>query len=319
MITPRLDLKVLKNTVSIRQVLAANGLTDRFKIRGDRLFGPCPIHGGDSPSAFVVSLSKNLWHCFSGCQTGGDVIELVRRLERLSYAEAAERLASLASLQPLPVEKQPPAQSQARQPKEQRPFRPFTRRLCLDPSSVFLRQKRINADTARTFEAGAYYKRGFLQGCIGVRLHDPSGHPIGYAGRRLDCDQARTYGKWKLPPGLPKRQILYGFHRLANLSGQPLCLVEGPWGVMRLHQIGVPAVALLGLYLSAFQRHLLASAHRLIIMLDGDPSGCKASSQLMRNLIDIADVKIVKLPDRCDPDDLSDPLLKQLLNGFYTF
>jgi DNA primase len=105
--------------------------------------------------------------------------------------------------------------------------------------------------TARTFEAGAYYGRGFLQGCIGVRFHDPSGHPIGYAGRRLDCDQARTYGKWKLPPGLPKRLILYGFHRIVNLSDRPLCIVEGTWGVMRLHQIGVPAVALLGLYLSA--------------------------------------------------------------------
>jgi DNA primase len=57
----------------------------------------------------------------------------------------------------------------------------------------------------------------------------------------------------------------------------------------------------------------------LSIMLDGDPSGCKASSQLMRNLIDIADVQVVRLPDRCDPDDLSDPLLKQLLNGCYTF
>jgi DNA primase len=88
---------------------------------------------------------------------------------------------------------------------------------------------------------------------------------------------------------------------------------------MRLHQIGVPAVDLLGLYLSPFQRQLLANFHRLIIMLDGDPSGYTASSKLMRNLADIADVQIVRLPNRYDPDDLSDPHLKQLLGDSYTF
>jgi DNA primase len=54
-------------------------------------------------------------------------------------------------------------------------------------------------------------------------------------------------------------------------------------------------------------------------MLDGDPSGDKAASHLMRNLINIAVVQVVKLPDRCDPDDLSDTQLKQLLGHSYTF
>jgi hypothetical protein len=73
MIANYLDFKLLKKTVSISQVLAAKGLSNDFKKRGDRLIGPCPIHGGDNPSAFVVSISKNLWYCFSGCQAGGDV------------------------------------------------------------------------------------------------------------------------------------------------------------------------------------------------------------------------------------------------------
>jgi DNA primase len=317
MIASHLDFKVLKQTVSIRQVLAAKGLSERFKKQGDRLIGPCPIHGGDSPSAFVVSLEKNLWYCFSECQTGGDVIDLVRRLDRLSYTETAERLASLASLPPVAEHYQGLYRSKKQQPKEERPFRPYTRCLGLDPRSVFLKQKEITVDTARIFETGAYYGRGFLEECIGVRLHDLSGNPIGYAGRRLDSEQAVAYGKWKLPPGLPKGLILYGFHRVSNLSGRPLCLVEGPWGVMRLYQIGVPAVALLGLYLSAAQRQLLANAANLIIMLDGDSNGRRASSKLMRDLADIADAKIVNLPDYCDPDDLSDLQLKCLLGDYF--
>jgi hypothetical protein len=221
-------------------------------------------------------------------------------------------------LTPLPDDRHGPEKPIKRQPKEERPFRPYTRRLFLDPGSYFLKQKGITVDTARNFEAGAYHGPGFLQGCIGVRLHDPAGNPIGYAGRRLDSKQVSAYGKWKLPPRLPKRQLLYGFHRLHSISGCTLCLVEGPWDVMRLYQIGVPAVALLGLYLSAFQRQLLASAARLIIMLDGDPNGRLASSHLLQSLIDIADVQIVRLPDHCDPDNLSDLQLKRTLDGFFS-
>lgn len=314
MITRHLDFKALKETVPIAQVLAAKGLTEHFKKRGDRLFGPCPIHGGDNPSAFVVSISKNLWHCFSKCQAGGDVIDLVRRLDRLSYAETAERLASLASLPPVSVHYQGSFSPKKRQPKKT--FRPYTRRLCLDPCSAFLKQKGITPDTARTFEAGAYHGCGFLEGCVGVRLHDPSGNPIGYLGRRLDGDQASTYGKWKIPTGLPKRRILFGFHRLAGLH-RALCIVECPWGVMRLSQIGIPAVGLLGAHLSSPQRQLLGDFSRIIVLLDGDSTGRSASMQIKRTLVDTADVQVVCLPEKLDPDDLSDQQLGSTLSPFF--
>jgi len=331
MIATHLDFKLLKQIVPISQVLAAKGLTPHFKKRGDRLIGPCPIHGGDNPSAFVVSISKNLWYCFSRCRAGGDVIDLVRRLDHLSYRQTAARLDSLASLStPSPTarqSRQTTASSAAkphtdRPPRKEHPsnrlppFRPYTRRLYLDPDSSFLQQKGIAPATARTFEAGAYHGPGFLQDCIGVRLHDPSGNPLGYLGRRLDRDQAMTYGKWKLPTRLPKREILYGFHRVANLLHRGLCLVECPWGVMRLHQLGVPAVALLGAHLSAPQRQLLTNAKRIVIILDGDSTGRNASTQIKKTLIDTTDVQILDLPDDLDPDDLSDQELKSLLSPF---
>jgi DNA primase len=325
MIASHLDFKILKNTVSISQVLAAKGLTNQFKKRGDRLFGPCPIHGGDNPSAFVVSISKNQWYCFSQCRTGGDVIELVRRLDHLSYRQTAARLASLTSLSPLSPMGQstassaakPHADRQSRQEHPSRrvqPFRPYTRRLFLDPDSPFLQQKGISTRTARAFEAGVYHGPGFLQDCIGVRLHDSSGKPLGYLGRRLDRQQAMTYGKWKLPSRLPKRQILYGFHRVANFLHRALCIVECPWGVMRLHQLGVPAVALLGAYLSEPQRQLLTTVKRVVIILDGDSTGRTASTQVKESLIDTTDVKIVNLPDNLDPDELSDQEFKSILS-----
>ena len=59
------DFKILKQSVSIPQVLGHRGLLDHFKVRGDKLVGPCPVHGGDNPNAFVVSLERDLWHCYA--------------------------------------------------------------------------------------------------------------------------------------------------------------------------------------------------------------------------------------------------------------
>ncbi len=76
------------------------------------------------------------------------------------------------------------------------------------------------------------------------RLHDHRGLPLGYAGRRLCPQQVRRFGKWKLPRRLPKASILYGFHHLRPVANHTLVIVEGPWGVMRLAQLGIPAIAL---------------------------------------------------------------------------
>jgi DNA primase len=91
-------------------------------------------------------------------------------------------------------------------------------------------------------------------------------------------------------------------------------MVECPWGVMRLHQLGVPAVALLGAHLSAPHKQLLANAKRIVIILDGDSTGRTASKKIKKALIDSTDVKILDLPDALDPDDLSDQKLKSLLS-----
>ena len=90
-----LTFKYLKRTVSIEAVLNARGLSTHLKKRRDQLFGPCAVHGGDNPHAFVVNLSKNIWHCFTKCNGGGAVVELVRRMDSKTYYEAAQYLASL--------------------------------------------------------------------------------------------------------------------------------------------------------------------------------------------------------------------------------
>jgi len=49
-------------------------------LRGSRLLkGLCPLHDEKTPS-FVVWTDSQRWRCFGACGSGGDVVELTRRL-----------------------------------------------------------------------------------------------------------------------------------------------------------------------------------------------------------------------------------------------
>ena len=295
---PEHDFRRLRQ-VPIEQVLAQRGLLTAMRLRGRRLVGPCPVHGGDNPTAFVVDRNRNTWYCFTRCRGGGDVVKLVCRFEG-GYPQAACYLAALAGA-PAVLPPPPPPRAAGLGG-----FTPFTRRLPLDPHADFLTKKGIHPDTARRFEAGAYHGRGFLARCVGVRLHDHDGQPLGYLGRRLDHDHARTWGKYKLPSALPKARLLYNFHRVATARRHGLVLVEDAWAVMRLTQLAIPAVALLGTYLSQHHVRRLAGVPRILLMLDGDPAGRAATARIYRQLATRTTIGIVGLPDGLDPDDLLD-------------
>lgn len=315
-----LDFRVLRTTVSLEQVLVARGVAGRLRQEGDRLVGPCPVHHGDNPGAFVADLRQNLWHCFTQCDGGGDVVELVRRLDGVGYRDAARALARLVGAVGAEVRAEAPRSPDA--PPGTRPtapFRPFIRRLDLDSDVPWLRAKGIRPETARRFEAGCWRGTGWLTGCIGVRLHDPEGRPLGYAGRRLDPSDAARQGKWKLPPGLPRRTLLYNIHRLGTWRDTGVVVVECPWGVMRLAQLGVPAVALLGTALSDGQHRLLAGARGVLLLLDGDEAGRRATDNLARRLSPEVAVASVHLPEGADPDDLIDAELASSIEPFFPF
>jgi DNA primase len=309
MIPEHFTFKYLKARVSIAAVLQDKGIITTFTKRANQLFGPCPLHGGDNPNAFVISLSKNIWHCFTQCNAGGDVVALVQRLDSKTYPQTAAYLASLANT--------PKASSRVHLTHMTKAFRPFTKSLSLNPSTTWLAKKGITPLTAKRFEAGAYDAPGFLNGCIGVRLHDLQGHPIGYTGRRLHPKHVQLYGKWKLPPALPKSALLYNFHRASSYTHKALVIVEGPWDVMRLAQLSIPAVALLGIHLSTTQHDLLRTIQCVILMLDGDYAGRRAATRI-RNALELnTKVHTINLPLDHDPDDLTDDQLSSITQHFF--
>src|SRR5258708_35139690 len=83
------DFKAVKTAVTMEQVLEHYGLSDQFKRSGDSLSGPCPIHGGSNPTQFRVSISKNVWNCFSECKHGGNVLDFIAKKENVTIHAAA--------------------------------------------------------------------------------------------------------------------------------------------------------------------------------------------------------------------------------------
>lgn len=62
---------------------------------GGQKKGLCPFHDEKSPS-FHVTPGKGYFHCF-GCQSGGDVIAFIMKMEHLTFTETIERLAERIS------------------------------------------------------------------------------------------------------------------------------------------------------------------------------------------------------------------------------
>lgn len=82
------DLESLKRNAPIAEVATRYGL--RLIRSGPRFVSLCPFHDERHPSFTLFPEANRFW-CF-GCHQGGDVIELVRLLEGMSFREALNRL-----------------------------------------------------------------------------------------------------------------------------------------------------------------------------------------------------------------------------------
>jgi DNA primase len=84
----------VKSKLSVLDVV---GEAVQLKKAGTTYKGLCPFHGEKTPS-FVVTPSRETWHCF-GCGEGGDIFSFVMKREGLAFPEALKRLAAKAGVE----------------------------------------------------------------------------------------------------------------------------------------------------------------------------------------------------------------------------
>jgi len=85
-------IAVIKDAVPVERY-AADVAPSLRKVSKTRMRGCCPIHEGENPTAFVVYLDTNRWHCHR-CNIGGDVLDLCELVEK--HAETWTAMLSLA-------------------------------------------------------------------------------------------------------------------------------------------------------------------------------------------------------------------------------
>lgn len=322
--TSFVGFSVLKQSVSMVQVLDRYGLLESLHQSGDHLSGPCPVHGGHNPSQFRVSLSRDCWICFGDCQAGGSIVDFVSRKEGVGIRDAglliqrwfgvktggAGRGQSVPGANGKTV---PVRWAQTRGEKAANPALQFVLQ-GLDPTHPYLRERGLLPETIQTFGLG-YCSRGWLKGWIAIPIHNPQGQLVAYAGRwpGMPPDHQPRY---RLPCGFHKSLELFNLHRARNEDPQsPLFVVEGFFGCMKVWQAGIHrVVAAMGSSLSARQAELIrAATSKVILLFDDDEAGRKGALAAKARLSP-TEVQIVSVgPFGRQPEDLTPEQLRSLL------
>ena len=266
----------------------------------------CPFHGEDTPS-FVVSPTKQIYHCF-GCGVGGDSIKFVMEHEKLSYPEALEKLASMANIS-LEYDSSYKKIDSSIIVK----VNDYYQKLLThnEDSKAYLKSRGISDFSIEKFEIGYasgsndtinFLKTNFLNladakefGIIDTgqnglysrfidRITFPiytiNGTVVGFGGRTITGHNAKYINspQTKL---FNKSRLLYGYNLAKDTvyKQKTIIVTEGYLDVIMLHQAGFSsAVATLGTALTAEHLPLLKRGEpKVIVAYDGDKPGLNAA------------------------------------------
>ena len=332
------DFKAVKAAITMEQVLEHYGILDQFKRGTDSLNGPCPIHKGSNPTQFRVSISKNIWNCFSECAHGGNVLDFIVGMENVSIhaaalkaiewfklnpqemsgGEATEEPADDTAPAPRPVARKPTPPTEKGVPNAPLKFRLDK----LEREHPYLTEQRgLTLETIIDFGLG-YCTKGMMAERIAIPIHNAKGEVVAYAGRFIGAPSEGA-PKYKLPPGFRKSRELFNLDRaIKEDADKPWIIVEGFFDCLKLHQHGCcKVVALMGSTLSAAQEELIRqhtdNRSRIIVMLDENEAGRAGREDIACRLSKFCFVKVHEFdqPDM-EPEHLGAEEVTQLMGGF---
>ena len=329
------SIESLKNSIDIVDVI---GSFIELRKAGANYKANCPFHGEKTPS-FVVSPTKQIYHCF-GCGAGGDSIKFMMEMEKLSYPEAVEKLASMHNFS-LQYTQGSSDYSDAKRVLEA-VGQWYVKNLDKTPTAKqYLLDRGVSQHSIETFEIG-YVPSGqevmhFLQSALlplpkaaeaGViapnengtgyyarlveritfPIYSASASIVGFGGRTITNHPAKYINspQTKL---FNKSRLLYGYH-LAKESiyqNKKIIICEGYLDVVMFHQAGFKeAVAGMGTALTPEHLPLLRKGDpKVILAYDGDKAGIAAALKAAQ-MLSVAgfDGAVTLFPDGQDPADL---------------
>ena len=295
----------------------------------------CPFHGETTPS-FVVSPSKQIYHCF-GCGAGGDSIKFVMEYEKLSYPETIEKLASMYNFN-LDYENTDEKKQDTKILEE---VNKYYQKLFVYNENVkeYILKRGISEFSIEKFEIGyapisidtinflksnhynltdaidlgvidngtnGLYSR-FIER-ITFPIYSITGKLVGFGGRTITGHNAK-YVNSPQTKLFNKSRLLYGYHLAKEqiYKKNQIIVCEGYLDVIMLHQAGFnTAVATLGTALTTEHLPLLRRGEpKVILAYDGDKAGLaaafKASVMLSQSEFEGG---VIIFADGMDPADM---------------
>jgi DNA primase len=327
------SIEALRSSLDIVDVI---GNYIELKKAGANFKANCPFHGEKTPS-FVVSPSKQIYHCF-GCGVGGDSIKFVMELEKLSYPEAIEKLASTYNFA-LEYTKGKGDFSELKRVLEATQ-KWYVKNLDLNShAKAYLKERGISESSIEEFEvgyvgnsqsvlnffnaqmlplpkameagivatgeSGRAYAR--LVERITFPIYSSNGNLIGFGGRTISNHPAKYINspQTKL---FNKSRVLYGYHRAKQhiYNKKEIIITEGYLDVIMFHQAGFrSAVATLGTALTSEHLPLLKKGEpKVILAYDGDKAGVEAAYKASLMLGSSFDGGVVLFKNGLDPADM---------------
>ncbi len=242
-----------------------------------RYMGLCPFHTEKTPS-FNVNASMQRYKCF-GCNLGGDVLQFIMEIERISFFEALKLVAERNGIAVPQRDYSDPdsklrgalmemheiaarvfqsnlntaAGAQARQylagrnvtPEQIAEFGlglsdPSGNQLTRQFESRFTpEQLEQSSLVAKRQEGAGFYD--YFRGRLMFPIHNPSGKVIGFGGRALRPDDQPKYLNSRETPLYRKSYVLYNLHRAKDAIRKQdyAVLVEGYMDVIGVYSAGV--------------------------------------------------------------------------------
>jgi len=305
------SIEQLKSRLDILDVV---GSYIELKKAGANFKAPCPFHDDKSPS-FVVSPSKQIYHCF-GCGAGGDSIRFVMEYEKLSYPEAIEKLASQYNFSLQYTDNQHQQKRSQLLDKLNEYYQTLlthhknaltylkergifessvekfgigyapssTQTLTYIQKNMFTMREAIEVGAAG-HENGKSFAR-FIER-ITFPIFATNGTIVGFGGRTITGHQAK-YVNSPQTKLFNKSKLLYAYNFAKDTiyKNRQIIITEGYLDVIMLHQAGFTnAVATLGTALTAEHLPLLRKGDPDVIMAyDGDNAGAAAALKAARLL-----------------------------------
>jgi DNA primase len=298
------SIEALKARLDIVDVV---GSYIELKKAGANFKAPCPFHD-EKTGSFVVSPSKQIYHCF-GCGAGGDSLRFVMEYEKLNYPEALEKLASSYNFSLSYTDNK---NSKPRSQLMEKVNEWYQSLLDSNATATaYLKERGVYGSSIEKFGIGyapdSNATINFIKsqmfplseavslGVIGYDggrnfarfieritfpIHSTNASIVGFGGRTITGHQAK-YVNSPETPIFNKSRLLYAYHHARQdiYKQKEIIITEGYLDVIMLHQAGFTnAVATLGTALTPEHLPLLRKGEPKIIMAyDGDAPGRAAA------------------------------------------